>query len=292
MNQSEFLEKVVELVQGSEQAGTPEGLQAATLGYWIRGRLQADWRPLGYPQLKHVIAALEQRGDVVAGPNAKGALAVWLPDAGRPRTQSSAPPAANGSVATLPRSLYLRKDVWLAFVAPTTGEHYFNHSTGAIERASGSSRGAEWTRIERIDEDTQRGWARAFLSECGLEADPEIAPALHAARWYSEFSQSLARRSPNLAKAWQLDRSERVRTHVIAWCQRHGIDSALVVESPRREPDVAVDAAKARDRVDGDALRAALLAALQEMTTRELLSLPIPARYLVSALRPDLDGRS
>jgi hypothetical protein len=291
MDRTAFLAAVSKLVREASQSKEPEGLKLATLGYWIRGKLLEDWRVLGFPQLKHVVQELARSGQMRLGPDSKGALSVWSVEVSTAESPIGAPatplPSSTTSVSNPPKFPYMRQAIWLALVSPSSVVQYLDRRTGHVQISAVGSPGADWIEMPRIDQETQRNWAREFLARHGLATDSELLAALTAIDWHVLFPQMLRQRSTLLARRWQVDRSSRVRTLAVEWCRQKGVEESLIFDPPAQASAPAPGTREENKSLSGG-LRELLLEAIKRMTTEEMLQLSIPARYVVQALRPDL----
>src|SRR5690606_4673859 len=128
--------------------------------------------------------------------------------------------------------------------------------------------------------EVQRDWARRFLEAKGLLDEPIRLAIDEPDGWYRCLAARLAERSQAVLSEWNRLRTLQVTKHVASWCRESNVQPALVVDS---------EASGNRLREGGSAdLRSCLLKSIEAMSTQELLELRIPARCMISALRPDL----
>lgn len=305
MDTNSFLDAVVSTIKRNVPLQGNEGLTAARLGWLLRSLHGIDWNEFGYPKLSAVLADLQAARLIRVDKNAKGALAVW---------PAGAEPAAPVEVLVAkahPSDRHapfrrLRTSAWNAFVLPLRSDvkhRYLNRQQGQIINAAAESLpdAHQWAEVEPISEELQKEWARDLLTELDLQDDAHLATVLARPDWQNALRDELATRKPVFASRWNRIRSGRVQGHVEAWCERNAVPYDLVFQPYRfprtgsptnslpatTEPSVLSSLALVSDAAGGE-LRAALMGALSQMTTEELLALPIPPKYLVPALRPDL----
>lgn len=158
--------------------------------------------------------------------------------------------------------------------------------TGQVMTGQGSAPqpAEKWAEIEPVDEDSDRADASAFIESESLLDKLTLEGVLASPNWFQEFHRLLREQDPFLASKWNRRRSNRVIAEVTQWCLANGIASHLVFETPVQSVSIPTPAPSAGK----DQLKPLLLSAIHLMSTKELLSLPIPARYLVARLRPEL----
>lgn len=278
MTQEDYLAEFVRVLQRHFQQDDSSGsMTAARVGLLVRQVMGKSPQEVGFPQLKDVLAELEHRGLIRTGLNTKSAYAVWLTS-----TSATAKGAANTArqiIATPIRRL--RQPVWHAFVAAVpTGRRFLNRETGEIRLGQDTvpSPSENWVEIKPVDQGEQRTDAEQFLSR-ETEITPLIRTALESDRWYLDLPRQL---NHFLAIRWKRRRTQQVVECVEKWRRRHELPDNLVYQAK-----AAVFAPRTSFE-STENLRELLLAAINRMSTEELLALPLPSRYVVRQLRPDL----
>ncbi|MBU0717526.1 MAG: hypothetical protein KJ749_04695 [Planctomycetes bacterium] len=292
MDQQQFLETVVHLVESNYPRDPRRGLKAAEVGLLVHRALpDLDWNSLGFSKLSDVLDVLEDREIIQTGPDDKRALTVWLRDregAGIPATPRAFPPRGEivGAV-TIFRPL--RNDVWTAFVAALPqGRRFLRQSDGVVRMGldDAPQPEQEWVEIEPIAEDRQKEWAVEFLRESRLDKYPELALALDAPDWYRVFPEKLRADARVEPSRWNRLRSNRILQRVREWAEQKKV-SPEVIFSPACARTLP---ARLVSRPDEHDLKRRLLDAVGQMTVNELLEVRIPARYVLQVFRPDLLG--
>ncbi len=280
MNVEEYLSQVYRIISENFRSNDPTGSMAvASAAYLVKRTLGHDQTAFGFAQFKDVLQELEKRGLLRTGPNSKNAFAVWVTGKGT----GVAPQA----VQTAERFRPLRNPVWYAFISEApAGRRFLNKKTGEV-RVGVTDRptdGEDWVEITPIDRRQEQENALKFLSEKEVH-DPTISASVNSERWYREFPNKLAEQHPALALEWKRERSRRVIEAAQAWCKQNSIDESLLFEDvpPGRPQGAGRSPAPA-----GMPLRELLLAAIQRMSTDELLRLHFRAQQLVAVLRPEL----
>lgn len=275
MDQSGYVQAVKEVVE--DLLANSSQAKAAMLGAVLKSR-DLDWTRYGFARLKDVLIALSASSDLTFGPDEKDALAVWRSDT----------PSRSAGEVTPQRwsSRSLKKPVWTAFVSETVT------SRRAIDRRSGTVwlstsepplESGDWVAVQAIPGDEQRDWARSFLESKGLSSEPALGRSLETDSWYREFPNALEQNHSDLRRAWNRERTNRVIERVIDWCREHAVSPHLLFDA--RMPSTVSGPADSRTSSN---LRDALLQAIQQLPTEQLLQIRLPARALVEALRPDL----
>jgi hypothetical protein len=294
MDRTEFLSAVVSVIRYNE--GPDSGINAANLGALLRRKAGLNWAEHGFGKLSDVLLELEaQRRIKVERGTGVGIVLRTLSEA----VVAGGEPSKDSCEKTLPApaqhprkpTQYLKSVVWNAFIAATPkNRRLFNPQSCQVWLTPDSPPGSadSWRIVEPITDEEQRAWARDFLLGTPLESEPEVLGSLTRDDWYLRFPQLLrAKMSPNAAAAWNRVRSERTIRHVGSWASRNAVPPEAVFESvpplAEKPPNRAAPSAPS-------ALRPALLDAISHMSLDELLAIPIPARHLVAALRPELLG--
>ncbi len=278
METNHFIEQVLNLLRGAFRSDDPAGsMTAARVGSLIRTRLGDPTQMSGYPKLKSVLEELERQGAVRTGPNSKGAFSVWLLD-------SPSAITAHQHGDRKPSGPYrpLRQPLWHAFVATAPqGRRFMNRLSGELRLgvATAPEPVAEWVEIPVLSESEDRAAAAEFLKSEGVPIEGAVSEALAAPRWFTELPRAIP---SHLAGAWKRRRTGRVVELAERWRRENHLGEQVVYDD-RLQRTRGAELTK-----ETQELRTRLLAAIKRMSTDELLSLPIPARYLVSELRPEL----
>lgn len=147
-----------------------------------------------------------------------------------------------------------------------------------------SSPDSDWVEITPVTQDTQRSWARDFLKQNEISDEGEFLASLEGDFWYHDFVEKLRVNRPDEAQTWLRFRSSKIIQIVQEWTKHERIPQDLVFETPQPFERHA----PTRDTRRYSDLRGGLIAAVESLTTDELLQLSIPARTLLSVFRPDL----
>ena len=283
-----FLSALLHTIQQLQAASGVDGVDVAYLGNTL---LTAGhrWADHGFERLSEPLQRLEQANLVETFRNEKGSLRV------RATTSSIVAPALRPEAIPVTPTVYaqrfrpLRSPIWFAFIAALAEGHrrLLNRRDGTVWGDPGEPPGAQndWVAVKPVDQDEQRDWARQFLDDAQIAEDrQELLESLEPPDWFRRFPAALAGRGRSLVRDWNHRRSERIIGHVKDWAATNRVpDAVLFDEAPCvRQPSSTERAAGAGN------LRESLLDAVAEMPTDALLDLPIPARLVIRAVRPDL----
>ena len=281
-----FLSALLDTIQQLQAASGTDSVDVAHLGNTL---LSAGhkWADHGFDRLSEALERLEHASLIETFHNEKGALRVR---AKAPSIVAATPrPEAVHGVPTAQRFRPLRSPIWYAFIAPLAEgqRRLLNRRTGRVWSDPAEPPGTPnaWVAVKPADQDEQRDWARQFLDDVQIGEDrQELAESLQRPDWFRRFPAALEGRRRSLVRDWNHLRSERIIGHVKDWAATNGVpDDLLFDEAPSaRKPSPTERAPGART------LREALLDAVAEMPTDALLDLPIPARLVIRAVRPDL----
>jgi hypothetical protein len=278
METDHFIDQVLNLLRGAFRSDDPAGsMTAARVGSLIRTRLGDPTQMSGYPKLKNVLEELERRGAVRTGANSKGAFSIWLLES---PGAVVAPPHGDRKPSGPYRPL--RQPLWNAFVATAPqGRRFMNRLTGELRFGISTppEPNADWVEIPVLSESEDRAATTEFLKGEGVPIEGAVSAALAAPRWFTELPRAIP---SHLAGAWKRRRTGRVVELAERWRRENHLSEEVVYDDRLMRPRGEERAQESRE------LRTLLLEAVQRMSTDELLSLPIPARHLVTALRPDL----
>lgn len=284
VDNSQFLTAVLDVIRLNYPVGSADGLSAARIGLLVRHAFpKLDWVSFGYPKLKDVLAELVAQGLIRTGSNRNGAFSVWLASESPPPFLSLKPRVSET------HSSMLRRDIWYAFVSSLPlGPRFLDRNSGAVRMAVELSPSdmENWVEIQPVSQEVQKGWASEFLSSHNLLEAEGVQKSLSGTEWFRSLADFLSQKNPELLSHWNRLRTQNTISQVRRWCEEHSVPFDLVTELPRyRQKSLRIG--------DGgncscNDLRQELLNAIQRLPTSDLLELPIKAKYLVQALRPDL----
>jgi hypothetical protein len=286
-----FLSVITATIRDLQAARGTDSVDVAFLGNVLR-RDGRDWTAHGFERLSVALANLQAEGAVEISKSEKGALRVAVrPGATVDATIPVRLPASVAPPATAPgRFRPLRPPVWFAFASaiPPGQQRQVNRRTGVVWSDGQQPPGSEldWVPVVPVPEDEQRRWANEFLTRPDVGDDKAaLEDALQTPDWYRRFPLELEKRDPVLLRAWSHIRSTRIIDHVVAWANKNNVDEQLLFAAPRSVLARSVAQGGPRDARE---LRQSLLSAIEKMGTPELLDLPIPVRYVLEVVRPDL----
>ena len=220
-----------------------------------------------------------------------GALAVKLNDNG----DLAPDPAIVRSGSSGVPSQMLRSEIWRAFVMEEPkGKRFVKMESGQVIMGlpEGASPTDDLIELTPILGETQRGWARQYLSEQDLTSNSAILDSLEPSDWYRTFPAALGELSPSLVSDWNRRRSNLVAQQVRQWCDERNLKYEIAF----------------RDRIHGEHLsrsrslgglgaewneesfRSVVLDALEGAPIEWLLDLPIPPKYILRALMKQSEG--
>lgn len=293
MDSRPFLSALLTTIQDLQAARGVDSVDVAYLGNALR-KEGHNWATHGFERLSAALAQLQQEKLVEIFRSEKGAL----------RVRASSPVAAVSLCEPSPmtaapivsttqggRFLPLRPPVWFAFAATLSEgqRRLFNRRTGTVWSEQTTPPGSEFDWIPAIPvvEEEQRRWAQEFLDRTDIGENKEaLSESLRGPDWFRRFPAELEKRGPILVRAWSHLRSTRIIDHVKAWAKKNNV-AEDVLFATERTVGRWQSTASASPRPISD-LRQALLSALGNMPTEDLLALPIPARLVIEVVRPDL----
>ncbi|MEX2287962.1 MAG: hypothetical protein WD648_12785 [Planctomycetaceae bacterium] len=281
MNNAEYLKAVYGVITKNFRSNDPSGsMTAASAASIVRTVVGHDQTFYGFEKFKDVLQELENQGLLKTGPNSKHAYAIWLPN------PIPAEPPKDVPRLSVPFQR-LRKPVWFAFVAHMPlGGRYLHRQTGEVRIGTSEPLPIDqgWVRIDPVSPNFERGMARDFLRDHGIEKT-EIVESIESDQWYVQFPKALSSEYPALASEWKRVRSHQIINIVKDWSKKNNISEQVVYE-PLDE--VANVLAVVRHKNGDQTLRQLLLTAIERMSTEDLLRVEVPARQLVAVLRPEL----
>ena len=283
-----FLSALLNTIQQLQAASGTDSVDVAYLGNTLlnAGRRWADH---GFPRLSDALERLEQSDLVETFRNEKGSLRVRATPSSM--VASASGPEAIRAVPTahVQRFRPLRSPIWFAFIAALVEgqRRLLNRRDGTVWGDPGEPPGAQndWVAVKPVDQDKQRHWAKQFIDDAPIGDDrQELLEALEPADWFRRFPAALQGRGPSLVRDWNHLRSERIIGYVKDWAATNAVpEDVLFDKAPSvRHSSPTEPSAGTRN------LRESLLDAVAEMPTDALLDLPIPARLVIRAVRPDL----
>lgn len=294
MDSNPFLSTLVKTIRDLQAARGVGSIDVAYLGNVLR-RDGHDWTSHGFERLSAALAQVQAEGSVEISRSEKGALRVAArTEAPITTSIGESRPALAVSTALSVAPVHfrpLRPPVWFAFASaiPSGHQRQINRRTGVVWSDGQRPPGPEldWVPVVPVPEDDQRHWAEEFINRPDTGEDKTtLLEALRTQEWYRRFPAELEKRGPVLIRAWSHLRSKRIIDHVKAWASKNNVDENLLFAvgrvSPTKGASSAAPVAATRE------LRQALLSSLERMATPELLELPIPMRYVLEVVRPDL----
>ncbi len=284
MDRLGYVVSAYELIKSQSLPG--ELIPASRVGLMLRAAHGGPrWEEHGFKALKDLLHLMEEQGLLRIDETSRGALAIRLEDKEPP---VSDPTIASGDNLSMSNQL-LRSEVWRAFVmeAPP-GRRFLNKKSAEVLAGlqEPPSPTEDWIELAPVPAETQRRWAKEFLSELGLTSNSKILDSLVAHDWYRTFRVALGEHSPALVADWNRRRSSLVTQQVRGWCDENGLDHTIAfrnrVRKERLSPSQPLLGSNLR--WDEDALRSIVVKALEGAPIEWLLDVPIPSKYIFRAL--------
>ncbi|WP_185265508.1 hypothetical protein [Halopseudomonas xiamenensis] len=279
MTYQDYLDLVVQTVAKNLKPGSRYITTAALGGLLLKASPEQSWKAFGKRTLSELLVELESSGKLTRIKTEKDALAVSLGDA------ASVPP-----VAAIEKFNPLRKPVWDAFVLLSPeGKRFLNRQNGVVRVALdvAPTPADDWIEIPRISVETQKEWAREFLSE-RLENDANLAVQGLDEDWHPQvFVQELKHSDEATAHLWNQFRSAKVSVIVRDWLEQHSLSHELAFQSGARPNRVRAATERTNENYQvhrSEDVRQVILAALSNLPLEKLLEIPIPAGVMLSAL--------
>ena len=295
MKSSIFAEQAIAVIR--EMAEPGQLITAANIGLILRREFQGpQWKTEGYSTLKEFLICMERDGFLRVGESEHGALAAAVTEKPPPKrkqekcSSQDGPEKAESHDQTTVINRPLRSAFWNAFaIASPPGPRYFNRATGELrlgQTIEPESIG-EWVKVESIPDDEQLGWATSFLQERKFADEKELLATLRSTDWYRALPRALRLRSNKIAAEWNRTRSRNVARHVYEWATSNGVNPNFAFEPRKRKKQLmSRPRVVATENLDGDDLgRQLILDALSEAPTDWLLEIPIPAKFILRAIR-------
>lgn len=184
------------------------------------------------------------------------------------------------------RATRLHRQLWNALVAATPKhDAYVDLATGRVVYTDVGSTPdgadhdeARFVAVPAIPQEEMQGWAAAFARDAGNEEAAERVLALDPKRWFPDFVRALP---ADVRPLWLVEHQRLVAEHWSEWADAQRVDRrrGLHGGGHRARPPQPADSA-ADDTGDIEELRALVHGAVDEMGMDELLSLPLPLRYV------------
>lgn len=290
---------ITSVVRALERFSQPHGqpMYLANVGAWLI-RENLHWRAFGYTRLTGLLAELERRGLAKVRDHGQGTqLVELLPQpALEPQVQvlGSEPNATQQTLLSRPFRP-LRFSLWAAFATSGTEPKFLDRQTWFVVSGTPSAH-QDAVVIESIPPDVQRGWAQDFIRTARIRPGESFEAVLRAPDWYRQFAHALSDNKAQLS-AWKRFRSQMIIAHVRNWAERNDVPQDRLFYEPQpvhrdevntaglQSNTTAPLAIDPRPQAAEKETRAAILEALAELPTEDLLRIPIPAHILIDKLR-------
>jgi hypothetical protein len=276
------VDELVEFIAQATKAHfdrTGRGVDGSVLAYLVKDKFPGlNYVRLGLSKLGDAVRLGEQRKLIARNPDAKH-LEV------RPAQTASFP--ATSVSAESSRDLFVAPDLWRAAVLSRPDSHSFMHrATGEVAQAAPGDLERKRSddslvEVETISEHAQLQWLQEFLK---TKAWPEQLD--HDEGRLRILLRSRTSFDPPTARDWKYFRARKAVEHIKQWAAHSGIPEAMVLEAPKSK--VQSDPARRPSQHAGreDALRAATLAAIAEMSLEELGKLRVPLELVYRHFAP------
>ncbi|MCF8839705.1 OST-HTH/LOTUS domain-containing protein [Xanthomonas campestris pv. campestris] len=274
INDSEYIDLLVQLVQSATSPERPY-VTAAALGETLqRAVSDQSWKDFGYRSLGELLRSSKVAAHLNLIRTEKGALAVAV-RSGDPTALS---PASAGH-----KYNSLKQAVWGAFVMATpAGKRFLNRKTGAVRAGLMASPTPldEWIEIHPISPETQKLWATQFLDTADFEVTAEVREALLKPNWNHLFTVALG---PKGAE-WNRRRSCRVSELADKWASESGVPHDVVFQSRITQPS-PINKSDSLIRSSLETDRELILAAIAMLPMEKLREIVVPAGAIIDAMR-------
>jgi hypothetical protein len=188
-------------------------------------------------------------------------------------------------------SLYVRPDVWRAFVfVADRYAHFLDRTTGRLvtlmlddaDQVQAQERDPRFIRIVSLAPEAQKEWMRQFV-QSQESLNVEDAP-FDEERWWIAFPSWLQDQGAANILAWRRFRAEKVVTFIREWAN----ENCILLDSLFSPPRLPAPAGTRRpDRpAENEETRRAIIAAIEDMPFEQLQELAIPVRYMLRHFRP------
>lgn len=282
MEQSEYLEEVVRIVRTNLHPGK-QWITAAALGTYLRNaHPTVSWKDFGYRNLAEFLNDTSPISTLKVVLTDKGALAVTLDN-------------HSAVVATHHVETYnpLRKAVWEAFALPAPpGKRFMNRLNGSVRIGleAAPSPADEWVELEKIGLAEQKRWGVEFVEERLLESPfaGQATQLLESSAWHPhQFGLELEALHEGWMRQWNRYRTSCVSRYVKNWllAQNLPIEWAFQTKLTTADSFVADRGVPHSDHQgSAEETKKLILSALSLMSAEQLLEIPIPSRFILSAL--------
>lgn len=282
MELSEYLEEVVRIVRTNMQPDS-HWVTAAALGTYLRNAYPTvSWKEFGYRSLSELLNSPPLNSVLKVVATDKGALAVTLVN-----------PGAVPSTPHVETYNPLRKVVWEVFTLPSPpGRRFLNRLNGAVRIGldAAPAPADEWVEVDKIGLAEQKRWADAFVEErvTGSPFAEKAKQLVASPSWHPhQFGQELDDVNEGLMRQWNRYRSSRVSGYVKHWLSAQNLPIEWAFQTKPSNADVAnTDAGMpySEPQKSAEETKKLILTALSLMSVEQLLDIPIPSRFILSAL--------
>lgn len=188
-------------------------------------------------------------------------------------------PARKAPVPKSEARVSIRHDLWKAFTVldPRFPVRFYDKSTGKAELSQELPARKAVVRIQQITREEQKSWAEAFAkSLTESEARRKLQESFKDDAWTPNKFKNLMGKEEDLSTKWDSVRGRHVLERIDVWKKKHRLDL-----DPIQPPKTATFVEKSMGGYDVDLLRRRLIRAIERMPLHELVSLRVPAGYLI-----------
>lgn len=260
-NIDELVNFVVEAVR-EQFDSTGRRLDGSFLAHLVRNRYpEIDYAQLGLTKLGDAVRIAENSGRIVRHTDVRH---LEVSPAAR---QGGAEPAQERKQE--PERVYVRPDVWRAFVFPSAGTVYVDRASGEIVRqAHGPSSSAPYNAVavDPVTDQHQLEWASQFLNsrpELSGHTERDRLALVHGGA--TQFGSSVSR-------AWKTFRSAQVIAHIRRWAEANSVSTEEIIVQADKSARRPVRTAYNIGRSD---LRRTLIEYIEKMPTADLEELAL-----------------
>ncbi len=251
------------------KAEADELLTAVLNSLWRKHR-----RPILGSQLKAALLEQARKADVEFDERALGYksfadylrnnLAVAVET--RPGSDLVVSPAHEQTSPRGPQALWIRPDIWRAFVSfPREGEYRgYDASSDKVYRGPEINAPAGALPIVPVPKGLQLEWRREFIRSAGQGSSLE-GVNLESVSAFRDFSAKIRAR-PDLQQAWNVTFSNHVADYIRTWSETHGLPADRWLVQEQRLP---------RD------VRREIYNMLDSLSVEELLELKVPLKWFL-----------
>lgn len=249
-------------------------LNGAALAELVRAKFtDGVVQQAGYEKLSHAVRDASERGLIHRNPNVKH-LEV-LP-AGKSFEQPH-------SVGPAPHQ-YVRADAWRAFAMQFTDQVvYFDPRNQSFEVHPSLPDRADIIEVKPPTNDDFLGWIKDFAEASIATVPSEVLTSLTCLK---DFSHWVASQGAPLSLKWKKFRTAKVIDAIVQWGILAGIETNAFL-TPIQPPKIrSVSGPRSEPNRQGDDVREAIMACIDDMSQDELESLSIPLRHVLRHFRP------